>query len=56
MNFGVWIPNCRHWLADIIRSTAVRAEQSATIRLGQRSLVVPHANVTISARPSSIRW
>src|SRR2546427_374441 len=47
MNFGVWIPNCRHLATpDIIRSTAVRAEQ-----LGYDSLwvsdhvVVPHANV-----------
>ena len=28
MNFGVWIPNCRHLaMPDIIRGTAVRAEQ-----------------------------
>jgi probable F420-dependent oxidoreductase len=28
MNFGVWIPNCRHLATpDIIRGTAVRAEQ-----------------------------
>ena len=28
MNFGVWIPNCRHLATpDIIRSTAVGAEQ-----------------------------
>src|SRR5438093_115909 len=47
MNFGVWIPNCRHLATpDIIRSTAVRAEQ-----LGYDSVwvsdhvVVPHANV-----------
>src|SRR5206468_12882416 len=47
MNFGVWIPNCRHLATpDIIRSTAVRAEQ-----LGYDSLwvsdhvVVPHANI-----------
>src|SRR5439155_16943973 len=47
MNFGVWIPHCRHLATpDIIRSTAVRAEQ-----LGYDSLwvsdhvVVPHANV-----------
>ena len=47
MNFGVWIPNCRHLATpDIIWSTAVRAEQ-----LGYDSLwvsdhvVVPHANV-----------
>jgi probable F420-dependent oxidoreductase len=47
MNFGVWIPNCRHLAtADIIRGTAVRAE-----RLGYDSVwvsdhvVVPHANV-----------
>ena len=47
MDFGVWIPNCRHLATpDIIRSTAVRAEQ-----LGYDSVwvsdhvVVPHANV-----------
>jgi probable F420-dependent oxidoreductase len=47
MDFGVWIPNCRHLAtADIIRDTAVRAEQ-----LGYDSVwvsdhvVVPHANV-----------
>jgi len=47
MNFGVWIPNCRHLATpDIIKSTAVRAEQ-----LGYDSVwvsdhvVVPHANV-----------
>jgi alkanesulfonate monooxygenase SsuD/methylene tetrahydromethanopterin reductase-like flavin-dependent oxidoreductase (luciferase family) len=47
MDFGVWIPNCRHLaVPDIILSTAVRAEQ-----LGYDSVwvsdhvVVPHANV-----------
>jgi probable F420-dependent oxidoreductase len=47
MDFGVWIPNCRHLATpDIIRSTAVRAEQ-----LGYDSVwvsdhvVVPYANV-----------
>jgi probable F420-dependent oxidoreductase len=47
MNFGVWIPNCRHLATpDIIRGTAARAEQ-----LGYDSVwvsdhvVVPHANV-----------
>jgi probable F420-dependent oxidoreductase len=47
MNFGVWIPNCRHLATPaIIRSTAVRAEA-----LGYDSVwvsdhvVVPHANV-----------
>ena len=47
MDFGVWIPNCRHLATpDIIRGTAVRAEQ-----LGYDSVwvsdhvVVPHANV-----------
>jgi probable F420-dependent oxidoreductase len=47
MNFGVWIPNCRHLATpEIIRGTAVRAEQ-----LGYDSVwvsdhvVVPHANV-----------
>ena len=47
MDFGVWIPNCRHLATpDIIRTTAVRAEQ-----LGYESVwvsdhvVVPHANV-----------
>ena len=47
MNFGVWIPNCRHLATpDIIRGTAVRAEQ-----LGYDSIwvsdhvVVPNANV-----------
>jgi probable F420-dependent oxidoreductase len=47
MDFGVWIPNCRHLATpDVIRGTAVRAEQ-----LGYDSVwvsdhvVVPHANV-----------
>ena len=47
MKFGVWIPNCRHLAtADIIRTTAVRAEQ-----LGYDSVwvsdhvIVPDANV-----------
>jgi probable F420-dependent oxidoreductase len=47
MNFGVWIPNCRHLATpDIIRGTAIRAEH-----LGYDSVwvsdhvVVPHANV-----------
>jgi probable F420-dependent oxidoreductase len=47
MNFGIWIPNCRHLATpEIIRATAVRAEQ-----LGYDSVwvsdhvVVPHANV-----------
>jgi len=47
MNFGIWIPNCRHLATpEIIRATAVRAEQ-----LGYDSIwvsdhvVVPHANV-----------
>ena len=47
MDFGVWIPNCRHLATpDIIRRTAVRAEQ-----LGYDSVwvsdhvVVPEANV-----------
>ena len=47
MNFGVWIPNCRHLATpDLIRGAAVRAEQ-----LGYDSVwvsdhvVVPHANV-----------
>src|SRR6266852_4483578 len=47
MDFGVWIPNCRHLATpDIIRNTAARAEQ-----LGYDSVwvsdhvVVPHANV-----------
>jgi probable F420-dependent oxidoreductase len=47
MNFGVWIPNCRHLATpDVLRGTAVRAEQ-----LGYDSVwvsdhvVVPHANV-----------
>jgi probable F420-dependent oxidoreductase len=47
MNFGVWIPNCRHLATpDIIRGTAVRAEQ-----LGYDSVwvsdhvIVPDANV-----------
>ena len=47
MDFGVWIPNCRHLATpDVIRSAAVRAEQ-----LGYDSVwvsdhvVVPHANV-----------
>ncbi len=48
MDFGVWIPNCRHLAtADIIRRAAVRAEA-----LGYDSVwvsdhvVVPNANVT----------
>src|SRR3989454_2586242 len=47
MNFGVWLPNCRHLATpDIIRGAAVRAEE-----LGYDSVwvsdhvVVPHANV-----------
>jgi probable F420-dependent oxidoreductase len=47
MNFGVWIPNCRHLATpEIIRGAAVRAEA-----LGYDSVwvsdhvVVPHANV-----------
>src|SRR5207247_990245 len=47
MNFGVWLPNCRHLATpDIIRGAAVRAEQ-----LGYDSVwvsdhvVVPHANI-----------
>ena len=47
MDFGVWIPNCRHLATpDVIRATAVRAEA-----LGYDSVwvsdhvVVPHANV-----------
>jgi probable F420-dependent oxidoreductase len=47
MNFGVWIPNCRHLATPtVIRGAAVRAEQ-----LGYDSVwvsdhvVVPHANV-----------
>jgi probable F420-dependent oxidoreductase len=47
MNFGVWVPNCRHLATPgIIRATAGRAEQ-----LGYDSVwvsdhvVVPHANV-----------
>jgi len=47
MNFGVWIPNCRHLATpDIIRGAAVRAEQ-----LGYDSVwvsdhvVVPNANI-----------
>lgn len=47
MDFGVWLPNCRHLATpDIIRGTAVRAEQ-----LGYDSVwvsdhvVVPHANI-----------
>src|SRR3989442_6843588 len=47
MNFGVWLPNCRHLATpDIIRGAAVRAEQ-----LGYDSVwvsdhvVVPDANV-----------
>ena len=47
MNFGVWIPNCRHLATpDVIRGAAVRAEQ-----LGYDSVwvsdhvVVPQANV-----------
>jgi probable F420-dependent oxidoreductase len=47
MNFGVWIPNCRHLATpDIIKTTAVRAEQ-----IGYDSVwvsdhvVVPRANI-----------
>src|SRR5438552_991072 len=47
MNFGVWLPNCRHLATpDIIRGAAVRAEQ-----LGYDSVwvsdhvVVPDANI-----------
>jgi probable F420-dependent oxidoreductase len=47
MDFGIWIPNCRHLAGpEVIRGAAVRAEQ-----LGYASVwvsdhvVVPHANV-----------
>src|SRR2546425_5806845 len=47
MNFGIWIPNCRHLATpEVIRGAAVQAEQ-----LGYDSVwisdhvVVPHANV-----------
>src|SRR5262247_3940634 len=47
MDFGVWIPNCRHLATpDVIKTTAVRAEQ-----LGYESVwvsdhvVVPQANI-----------
>jgi probable F420-dependent oxidoreductase len=47
MNFGVWIPNCRHLATpDIIRSTAVRAEQLdyGSVWVSDH-VVVPHANI-----------
>ena len=57
MQFGVWIPNCRHLATpEIIRHTAVRAEQ-----LGYDSLwvsdhvVVPNATWIVSALASTIR-
>jgi probable F420-dependent oxidoreductase len=47
MNFGVWIPNCRHLATpDIIRATAVRAEQQGYDSVWVSDhVVVPHANV-----------
>lgn len=47
MNFGVWIPNCRHLATpDIIRATAVRAEQQGYDAVWVSDhVVVPHANV-----------
>lgn len=47
MNFGVWIPNCRHLATpDIIRATAVRAEQQGYDAVWVSDhVVVPQANV-----------
>ena len=47
MNFGVWIPNCRHLATpDIIRRAAVRAEQLDYDSVWVSDhVVVPHANV-----------
>jgi len=47
MDFGVWIPNCRHLATpDIIRATAVRAEQQGYDAVWVSDhVVVPHANV-----------
>jgi probable F420-dependent oxidoreductase len=47
MNFGVWIPNCRHLATpDIIRATAVRAEQQGYDSVwASDHVVVPRANV-----------
>jgi probable F420-dependent oxidoreductase len=47
MNFGVWIPNCRHLATpDVIRGTAVRAEQLDYDSVWVSDhVVVPHANV-----------
>jgi probable F420-dependent oxidoreductase len=47
MNFGVWIPNCRHLATpDIIRATAVRAEQQGYDSVWVSDhVVVPRANV-----------
>jgi len=47
MDFGVWIPNCRHLATpDIIRATAVRAEQQGYDSVWVSDhVVVPHANV-----------
>src|SRR5437762_5491516 len=47
MNFGVWLPNCRHLATpDIIRRAAVRAEQLDYDSVWVSDhVVVPHANV-----------
>src|SRR5213594_1976989 len=47
MNFGVWLPNCRHLSTrDIIRGAAVRAEQLSYDSVWVSDhVVVPHANV-----------
>ena len=47
MNFGVWIPNCRHLATpEIIRATAVRAEQQGYDSVWVSDhVVVPRANV-----------
>jgi len=47
MNFGVWLPNCRHLATpDIIRRAAVRAEQLAYDSVWVSDhVVVPRANI-----------
>src|SRR3989441_396104 len=53
MNFGVWLPNCRHLATpDIIRGAAVRAEQLGYDSVWVRNqAVVPHANIVILGEP-----
>lgn len=57
MNFGVWIPNCRHLATPaIIRSTAVRAEALGYDSVWVSDHVVVTPTSSTSARRSSTRW